>query len=162
SRVVNRELLRLDLAEARWNRYRGPSGGEHAHALTLDEQAGLFGKSDIEAKPIRPPGGGKLFRGYRYEWVKEALRKYEKKPAAPDDAGPGRGLRLITPALGLSLGLATSPVLATAFSQVPPSIVGAGLPGLVVVCSAVLALAQRRRRQCTSPAADPPQGPMSA
>src|SRR5262249_3653365 len=100
SRVVNRELLRLDLPEARWNRYRGPSGGEHAHALTLDEQAGLFGKSDIEAKPIRPPGGGKLFRGYRYEWVKEALRKYEKKPAAPDDAGPGRGLRLITPALG--------------------------------------------------------------
>jgi hypothetical protein len=152
SLVVNRELLRLDVPQARWNGYRGPSGGEYAHALRLDEQAALLRMSGIESKFIRPPGGGKPFRGYRREWIAEALRKYEKKPAAPDDAGPGRGrLRLITPALGLSLGLATSPVFVTAFNQVPGSVVGAGLPGLVVVCGAVLALARRRRRGLITP-----------
>jgi hypothetical protein len=90
SRVVNRELLRLDLPEARWNRYRGPGGGEYAHALTLDEQAKLLRKSGIASKLLRPSGGGKPFRGYRHEWFVEALRKYE-----PASAGPR--LRLITP-----------------------------------------------------------------
>jgi hypothetical protein len=146
SRVVNRELLRLDVPEARWNRYRGPSGGEHAHALTLDEQAGLFGKSDVVSKLVRPAGGGKPFRGYRGEWIVEALRR------RGEEAGRGR-LRLITPALGLSLGLATSPVFVTASSQGFSAVVGAGLPGLVVVCSVVLALARRRRRLIT-PQAD--------
>jgi uncharacterized protein DUF3631 len=142
SRVINRELLRLDQPDARWNQYRGFSGGDYAHALRPDEQAALLKLSGIEAKPMRPSGGGKLFRGYRREWIVEALRKHEKKPAPPP-------LRLITPALGLSLGLATSPVLVTAFSQVPPSVVGAGLPGLVLVCGAVVALARRRRRLIT-------------
>jgi hypothetical protein len=91
SRVVNRELLRLDLPEARWNRYRGPGGGEYAHPLTLDEQATLLGKSGIESKGLRPPKGGKQFRGYRREWIVEALRK--RGTAA---AGALR-LRLITP-----------------------------------------------------------------
>jgi Protein of unknown function (DUF3631) len=156
SQDVNRELLRLDIPEARWNQYRGASGGDYAHALRLDEQATLLRKSGIESTLIRPPKR-KPFRGYRREWIVEALRKRGERPVAPDDAGPGRGrLRLITPALGLSLGLATSPVFVTAFSQVPGSVVGAGLPGLVVACGAVLALARRRRRQCTSPAANSP------
>jgi hypothetical protein len=79
SRVVNRELRRLDLPEARWNRYRGPAGGEYAHPLTLDEQATLLRKSGIASKLIRPPGGGKPFRGYRREWL--SWRRYAS--AAP-------------------------------------------------------------------------------
>jgi hypothetical protein len=92
STVVNRELLRLDLPEARWNRYRGPGGGEYAHALTLDEQATLLGKSpsNVEAERLRPPGGGKQFRGLRREWIVEALRKRGAK-------APTARLRLITP-----------------------------------------------------------------
>jgi Protein of unknown function (DUF3631) len=89
SRVVNRELLRLDLPEAQWRRYRGPGGGEYAHPLTLDEQAKLMGRSGVESKLMRPPGGGKPFRGYRREWIAEALRK--RGTAAPAH------LRLITP-----------------------------------------------------------------
>jgi hypothetical protein len=93
---------------------------------------------------MRPVGGGKPFRGLEHSWFKAALR--ERESAAPDDTEPERGrLRLFAPALGLSLGLATSPGLVTAFSQVSGPVVGASLPGLVVVCSAVLALARRRR-----------------
>jgi Protein of unknown function (DUF3631) len=88
---MNKELRRLDLADANWNRYRGPSGGEHVHALTMSEQAALLKESGIEAKPMRPVGGGRLFRGYDHSWFVEALRKHE--PAA---AGAPR-LRLITP-----------------------------------------------------------------
>jgi hypothetical protein len=44
-------------------------------------------------------------------------------------------------------GFATTSVLVNAFSQVPAPIVGAGLPGLVVACGGLLALARRRRRQ---------------
>jgi Protein of unknown function (DUF3631) len=90
SRVVNRELRRLDLPEARWNRYRGAGGGEYAHPLTHDEQAALLRKSGIAAKPLRPPGGGKQFRGYRREWFEAALR--ERGTAEVPR------LRLITPA----------------------------------------------------------------
>jgi hypothetical protein len=54
---MNKELRRLDLANANWNRYRGPSGGEHVHALTMSEQAALLKESSIEAKPMRPLGG---------------------------------------------------------------------------------------------------------
>ena len=57
SRVVNRELRRLDLPEAKWYRYRGPGGGEYAHPLTLDEQATLLRKSKVEAERLRPPEG---------------------------------------------------------------------------------------------------------
>jgi Protein of unknown function (DUF3631) len=145
----DKELHRLDLPDADWRRYRGPGGDEDEHLITPKERADLLRESDIKTKNMRPVGGGKPFRGLERSSFEAALRERE---SAPDDAGPGRGrLRLITPALGLSLGLATSPVLVTAFSQVPGSVVGAGLPGLVVVCSAVLALARRRRRQCTSP-----------
>jgi Protein of unknown function (DUF3631) len=90
SRAVNKELRRLDLPEARWNRYRGPGGGESMHPLTLNEQAALMKSSDIEARLIRPLGGGKPFRGYWREWIAEAAR----------ERGPGAApahLRLITP-----------------------------------------------------------------
>src|SRR5262249_44054923 len=130
---------------------------ELEHLITPTERADLLRESGIETKNMRPVGGGKTFRGLERSWFEAALR--ERESAAPDDAGPERGrLRLITPALGLSLGLATSPVLVPVFSQVPGSVVGAGLPGLVVVCGAVLALARRRRRQCPPPALDHPQG----
>jgi Protein of unknown function (DUF3631) len=153
----DKELHRLDLPGANWRRYCGPGGDELEHLITPTERADLLRESGIETKNMRPVGGGKTFRGLERSWFEAALR--ERESAAPDDAGPERGrLRLITPALGLSLGLATSPVLVTAFSQVPGSVVGAGLPGLVVVCGAVLALARRRRRQCTPPALDHPQG----
>ncbi len=88
SRVVNRELLRLDLPEARWNCYRGPGGDEYAHPLRLNEQASLMREFDVELKLIRPPIG-KPFRGYWREWIIEALQ--ERGTAAPPH------LRLITP-----------------------------------------------------------------
>jgi hypothetical protein len=81
SRTVNKELRRLDLPEARWNRYRGPGGGEFAHPLTLNEQADLMAKSGVEARRLRPAEGGKMFRGYLREWIEEALRKYGSSPA---------------------------------------------------------------------------------
>jgi hypothetical protein len=43
-------------------------------------------------------------------------------------------------------GFATSSILVNAFSQVPGSIVGAGLPGLILACGALLALARRRHQ----------------
>jgi Protein of unknown function (DUF3631) len=88
SRVVNQELRRLDLPEARWNRYRGPGGGEYAHPLMLNEQAALMRESGVESKLIRPPRG-KPFRGYWREWIVEALQ--ERGTTAPPH------LRLITP-----------------------------------------------------------------
>jgi hypothetical protein len=137
----DKELHRLDLPDADWRRYRGPGGDELEHLITPKERADLLRESGIETKNMRPVGGGKPFRGLEHSWFKAALR--ERESAAPDDAGPERGRpRLITPALGLSLGLATSPVLVTAFSQVPGPVTGAGLPGLVVVCVAFLALAR--------------------
>jgi hypothetical protein len=140
---INKELRRLDEPDANWNRYRGPSGGDYAHPLTMGEQAKLLKESGVEAKPMRPVGGGKLFRGYERSWFVEALRKYEPPP--PDDPEPDRGrARMIAPALGL----AASPILLIA-SQAPGPVVGASLPGLVVVCIALLALARRRRQQCT-------------
>jgi hypothetical protein len=87
---MNKELRRLDLADANWNRYRGPSGGEYVHALTMSEQTALLKESGIEPKPMRPLGGGRLFRGYERSWFVEALRKYEPAAATPH-------LRLITP-----------------------------------------------------------------
>ena len=40
----NQELKRLDLPDARWTRYRGPSGIEYAHPLEMHEQAFLLGQ----------------------------------------------------------------------------------------------------------------------
>ena len=38
----NKELRRLDLPDANWNRYRGPGGDETAHPITIGEQAELL------------------------------------------------------------------------------------------------------------------------
>src|SRR5262249_3601514 len=59
--------------------------------LTLDEQAKLFRKSNIASKLLRPSGGGKPFRGYRGEWIVEALREH-------GTAAPPARLRLVAPA----------------------------------------------------------------
>jgi hypothetical protein len=44
-------------------------------------------------------------------------------------------------------GSSTSSIVTNAFSLVPAPIVGAGVPGLVIACGGLLALARRRRRQ---------------
>jgi hypothetical protein len=85
---LDRELRRLDLPDASWNRYRGPGGDEHEHPITAGERAELLREHGIESKVMKPPGGGKAFRGYERAWFEEALREYE--PAKPR-------LRLITP-----------------------------------------------------------------
>jgi Protein of unknown function (DUF3631) len=152
---LDRELRRLDKPEMDWSRYRGLGGDEPEHPITARERAELLRESDVETKVMKPIGGGKPFRGLDRSWIVEALRKHD--PPTPDDTEPGHGrLRLITPAIGF--GLAASPILVTVFSQVPGPVVGAGLPGLVIVCSALVALARRRRRECASPAADYPPG----
>jgi hypothetical protein len=140
----DRELRRLGEPGMDWSRYRGLGGDELEHPITASERAELLREAGIETKVMRPVGGGKLFRGLERDWFVEALRKYEAP--TPDGPEPGRGrLRLIAPALGL--GLATSPIFVTALGQVPASVVGAGLPGLLVASTALIALARSRRRQ---------------
>jgi hypothetical protein len=95
----NKELRQLDLSDARWMRYRGPSGMDYAHPIELYEQAGLLRLSSVHSIQLRLPGkherGGNI-RGYTYAQLEEALRKYYVK--APDDSEPGRvRLRLVTP-----------------------------------------------------------------
>jgi Protein of unknown function (DUF3631) len=91
----NRELRRLDLPDARWTRYRGPSGTEHAHPIEMYEQAALLEKVGIKSVTCWPTGRrerGGSFKGYKREQFEEAHRKY----CAPDDAGPGAPrLRLV-------------------------------------------------------------------
>ena len=84
----DKELRRLDLPGANWSRYRGPGGDENEHPITASERADLLRESGIETKPMRPVGGGKLFRGLDRSWFEAALRE-------PAPAGPR--LRLITP-----------------------------------------------------------------
>jgi Protein of unknown function (DUF3631) len=89
----NQELKRLDLSDAKWTRYRGPSGTEYAHPIEMYEQASLLGKVGIVSSRIRPPGE-KQCHGYKRAQFEEALAKYSS--AAPDEADPARGrLRLI-------------------------------------------------------------------
>jgi hypothetical protein len=89
----NQELKRLDLPDAKWTRYRGPSGTEYAHPIEMYEQAALLEKVDIKSIRCRSPAG-KRFRGYKRGQFEEALAKHG--PQSPDDAGPARGrLRLI-------------------------------------------------------------------
>ena len=40
----NQELKRLDAPDARWTRYRGPSGTDYAHPIAMHEQAQLLEK----------------------------------------------------------------------------------------------------------------------
>src|SRR5262249_52825197 len=93
----NKELLQLALPDARWTRYRGPSGTDYAHPIELFEQAILLKKVGIGSEQHRVPGeqGQKTrnLHGYWRAQFEEALRKH-----APGDSGAQRGhLRLITP-----------------------------------------------------------------
>jgi hypothetical protein len=91
----NRELKRLDLPDARWTRYCGPSGIDYAHPIEMHEQAALGLKVGIQSVRIRPPGG-KQYRGYKLEQFEEAQRKYGV--AVPDETEVGRArLRLVKP-----------------------------------------------------------------
>jgi len=85
--AVNRELRRLPLPDAQWDRYRGPEGDDAPHPLTIGEQAKLLAKSDVASRLLGPRG--KRFHAYRREWIVEALRQYDE-PAALH-------LRLIAP-----------------------------------------------------------------
>jgi hypothetical protein len=53
----DQELKRLDLPDARWTRYRGPSGLDTMHPITPDERAKLLAMVGIVSKKINPPGG---------------------------------------------------------------------------------------------------------
>jgi hypothetical protein len=91
----NQELKRLDLPDARWTRYRGPSGTEYAHPIEMHEQAGLLEKVGIRSVRIRPPEE-KQCNGYKLAQFQDAWRKHGTP--APGEAEPARGrLRLITP-----------------------------------------------------------------
>jgi hypothetical protein len=94
STQFNQALKQLDVPDARWTRYRGPSGIELAHPLEMHEQAALLEKVGIESTRCRPPRG-KQFRGYKRAQFEEAWRKHGAP--APAEAEPGRGrLRLIS------------------------------------------------------------------
>jgi energy-coupling factor transporter ATP-binding protein EcfA2 len=154
STQFNQELKRLGLPDATWTRY-STAKRPTPHPIEMHEQAALLSKVGIRSMTCWPPGArkrGTSFHGYKREQFEEAWRKHGI--AAPDDAGPERGpLRLIAP----SLGLAASPILVNALqvsSQVSGPMMEAGLPGLVIACSALLALARRRRQQCASHAPD--------
>jgi hypothetical protein len=95
----NKELRRLDLPDARWTRYRGPSGSDYARPIEMYEQATLLRKVGIHSTTCWPDGGrapGASFRGYKLVQFEEAQRKYSV--AAPDEAEVGRArLRLVKP-----------------------------------------------------------------
>jgi Protein of unknown function (DUF3631) len=95
----NRELLRLDLPDARWNQYRGASGADYAHPLRLNEQAELLKRVGVASEICWPPGKrqpGTSFRGYKRAAFEEARRKFGV--AAPDETELRRAqLRLISP-----------------------------------------------------------------
>jgi hypothetical protein len=91
----NKELRRLDVPDAKWTRFRGPSGTAYAHALEMYEQSALLGKVDIHSTQIRPPGEEQC-RGYKLAQFQEAQRKYGV--VAPDEAETARvRLRLVKP-----------------------------------------------------------------
>ena len=93
----NKELLRLDLPDARWSRYCGASGADYAHPLLMNEQAALLKRVGIVSEVCWPSGGrrpGTSFRGYKRAAFEEARRKFNV--ATPDEAEIRRGrLRLI-------------------------------------------------------------------
>jgi hypothetical protein len=91
----NRELKRLDLPDAKWTRYRGASGTDHAHPLEMHEQSVLLGRVGIHSTRVRPPGE-KQCNGYKRAQFEEARRKYDV--AAPEEAELRRErLRLVGP-----------------------------------------------------------------
>jgi Protein of unknown function (DUF3631) len=95
----NKELRRLDLPDAKWTRYRGPSGTDYARPIEMHEQATLLGKVGVYSVTCWPTGKrtpGASFRGYKLTQFEEAQRKYGV--AAPDETEVGRArLRLVKP-----------------------------------------------------------------
>jgi hypothetical protein len=90
---LNKELKQLDLADANWNRYCGPSGTEYEHPLLLNEQVELFHEAGVPVKQYWPTGPrkrGTQLQGIKRSDVEAALRKHEGQPGRPL-------LRLITP-----------------------------------------------------------------
>jgi hypothetical protein len=89
---LNKEVKRLDLADASWNSYRGPSGMDYEHPLRVNEQAELFDDAGAPVEVCHPyprrPGGS--FRGVKRSKIEAVLRKHET------DSRRGQ-LRLITP-----------------------------------------------------------------
>jgi hypothetical protein len=93
----NKELRQLDLPDAKWTRYRGPSGADYAHPLEMHEQSTLLRKVGIHSMPCWPPGKrqrGGGFRGYKVAQFEGAHRKYN---VASDTESRHGHLRLITP-----------------------------------------------------------------
>jgi hypothetical protein len=89
----NKEVKQLDLPDAKWIRYRGPSGMQTAHPLAMHEQSALLKKVGIVSTRVRPPEE-KQCRGYKRIQFEEAWRKYWA--VAPDEGEPARErLRLI-------------------------------------------------------------------
>jgi hypothetical protein len=91
---LNHGLKRLDLPDARWTRYRGPSGTDYAHPIELHEQAKLAAMVGIKSDLHRRPGEGrrgKQFRGYTRGQFEEADRVH----------GTTRGTGAATPRLRL-------------------------------------------------------------
>jgi hypothetical protein len=93
----NKELRQLDLPDARWARFRGPSGLSYDHPIELFEQAQLLALVGIESKQLWLPGkresGGK-FRGYTRAQFEEAWRKHGA--VMPGGGEPAR-LHLVPP-----------------------------------------------------------------
>jgi len=92
----NRELRLLDLADARWSRYRGAGGAAYPHPIEVFEQAALLRKKPnaILSKTHWPPGKripGASFKVYCRGDFEVALRKHEttRERAEPQ-------LRLVT------------------------------------------------------------------
>ena len=78
---LNKELKRLDFLDADWTRYRGVSGLDQAHPLTMNEQVKLLGMVGIAAKKCNPPKE-KQFRGLTLEQFEEADRVHRASGAA--------------------------------------------------------------------------------
>lgn len=95
----DKQLKRLDLPDARWTRYRGPSGLEYAHPITIAERAALLRKAKppVVSKTCWPPGPrtpGGTFNGYVRGQFEDALQGYEQEGRVKPERGH---LRLITP-----------------------------------------------------------------
>jgi Protein of unknown function (DUF3631) len=71
--LFNRELKRLPLSDAKWTQYRGASGVDYTHPLTIGEQASLLARVNIHSVRIRL-ADGRQRRGYHRAQFVEALR----------------------------------------------------------------------------------------
>src|SRR5262249_59285580 len=85
----NKELRQLDLPDARWARFRGPSGLSYDHPIDLFEPAQLLALVGIESKQLWMTGNresGGNFHGYTREASLVAWAEHGR-------VAPGRGER---------------------------------------------------------------------